>query len=90
MGISVAVATHNRAGEPKLTLSSLAGMNSGDQDYEILVIDTANSDQTSEVVHEFLPQFGGEDKGPGVVFFTVGATVSGYCTQECDVLVLLR
>ncbi len=59
MGISVAVATHNRAGELKLTLSSLAGMNSEDQDYEILVIDNASSDQTSEVVHEFLPQFGG-------------------------------
>jgi len=59
MGISVAVATHNRAGELKLTLSSLAGMNSGDQDYEILVIDNASTDQTSEVVHEFLPLFGG-------------------------------
>ena len=59
MGISIAVATHNRASELRLTLSSLAGMNSGDQDYEILVIDNASSDQTSEVVHEFFPQFGG-------------------------------
>src|SRR5271157_386989 len=59
MGISVAVATHNRAGELRLTLSSLAGMTAGDQDYEILVIDNGSSDQTSEVVHEFLPRFRG-------------------------------
>ncbi|MGO9599390.1 MAG: glycosyltransferase family A protein [Isosphaeraceae bacterium] len=59
MGISIAVATHNRAEELGHTLASLSGLIAEDQEYEILIIDNASTDQTLEVVGKFLPRFGG-------------------------------
>ena len=46
MGISVAIATHNRASELERTLKSLERVDFRGEDYEILVIDNRSDDDT--------------------------------------------
>ncbi|QEH37848.1 Chondroitin synthase [Aquisphaera giovannonii] len=60
MGVSIAIATHNRAGELELTLSSLSQLRTSTGDYEILVIDNASTDGSPEVVRALAPHFGGK------------------------------
>lgn len=60
MGISIAIATYNRAGELELTLASLArGDRRGFEDFEVLVIDNNSTDHTAQVATKLAPLFGG-------------------------------
>jgi glucosyl-dolichyl phosphate glucuronosyltransferase len=59
MGISVAIATHNRARDLDRTLQSLERIDSRGEDYEILVIDNRSEDQTPSIVKRFEPRFDG-------------------------------
>ena len=59
MGISVAIATHNRSSELEQTLRTLQGIDCRGEDYEILVIDNRSEDETEAVVRHFEAHFEG-------------------------------
>ncbi|SIO61557.1 Glycosyl transferase family 2 [Singulisphaera sp. GP187] len=60
MGVSIAIATYNRAEELERTLISLDQVDrAGLEDYEILIVDNRSSDHTSEVAARMSHRFSG-------------------------------
>ena len=61
MNVSIAIATHNRAGELDRTLQSLLRLDPGaaGEDYEIIVIDNGSTDRTAELVQRAARSFNG-------------------------------
>jgi glycosyltransferase involved in cell wall biosynthesis len=60
MTTSIAIATHNRAAELALTLSSLQQLDTaGAEAHEIIVVDNRSTDETEAVVRRFIPDFCG-------------------------------
>jgi glycosyltransferase involved in cell wall biosynthesis len=60
MKISIAIPTHNRAGELEQTLRTLSEIDTRSvEDYEVLVVGNGCTDDTEHVARHFAPAFGG-------------------------------
>ncbi|GIH09794.1 glycosyl transferase [Rhizocola hellebori] len=90
MKLSVVIPTYNRSDILRLTLESLVHQDLDHDDYEVLVIDDGSSDDTAEVVKEYMDRmnlryFFQEDEG----YRAAGARNVGIANVKADITVFM-